>query len=116
MSNENLTILQGSTRSFIINLVNENDIAEDLSAVDKAVFAMKEAVSDTTDLLNRNTDDSNITVGASSITCSLTAEEADDLLPGTYIAQVFLRFGSESLWFATDPFKVVVVAAIAARI
>ena len=113
-----LTVIQGSTKPFHIKIFNDNDLAEDLSTADKATFRITEYIGSAVDILLRDTGAANLVINKadSRLEVTLNITEAEGLSLGTFLGQAAVRFGSEDSWFYTDPFRVVILEPVAAKI
>lgn len=110
---DTLTLIMGSTVPFDVYLFDEEDVAEDLSAVTAATFIVKPSAVSPTFVLKRQTASGNLTVNAdeAKLTATITQAEANGLVAGMYVGEVALQIGGA--WRHTDPFFVRVVPSMA---
>lgn len=107
-----LELIVGSARDFEVFLLDSNDVAENISDAAAATLAIRETLDAATDVLLRTTDAGNLTIDTtnSKLVASLTQDEADALVVGTYIAQASVQMTASSKWFHTDPFVVKILS------
>ena len=106
-SEKTLTLLQGSVRSFDINLVDGNDTAEVLTGASDATFrVLADPEVATAPIIDQDTTvgDLTIDISNSKLTGTLTQVQADALEPGLYVGQVGIKISGS--WLFTDPFHV----------
>lgn len=112
-----LTLYQGSTVSWDIEILTPEGNAEDLSAATDAIFTVKASVSSSSIILERSVTLTNLTVDIpnSKLTCSITQAESDALVPGVYVGQANIAFGA-SLPILTEYFHVEVKERVASAL
>lgn len=116
---EQLVITVGSAQSLELELLDEHDVAESLAGADRASFAVRESLQSTTNLLLRSTQavpgPATLAFAAGGkLVATMTGSEV--LTPGVYVGEAAVRFGSDTAWKYTDPFRVVVVPAGAPQV
>lgn len=109
---DELTLIAGSSKSFKINLVDENNEVEDLGAAEAATLVITDSLVGGNEVLLRKTADANLSIGEGELTATISQVEADGLEPGLYIAEVAIRFGPTD-WFHSDPFYVRILRSVA---
>ena len=109
---DELTLIAGSSKSFVLNLVDENDEVEDLSSAQAATLVITDSLVNGNEVLLRKTANGNLTIGEGKLTATITQAEADGLEPGLYIAEVAIRFGATD-WFHSDAFYVRILRSVA---
>ena len=102
-----LEIVRGSTKPFDIFIFDENEVAEDLSAADRAVVEIRKSI-DGEIVLARDTTASNLSINTSlkKLTATMLGYEAATLPIGDFIGSAKIRFGDNDSWQDTDPFIV----------
>lgn len=106
-SERTLEILQGSVRSYDIELVDGNDVAEVLTGATDATFrVLADPDVATSPIIDQDTTvgDLAISIPNSKVTGTLTQVQADALIPGLYVGQVGIKISGS--WLYTEPFHV----------
>ena len=116
---EELVITVGSSQSLELQLLDEHDAPEVLSGADRASFAVRESLGAATNVLLRSTAaPATLTLAPTTglLTATLTGAEADALVPGLYVGEVGVRFGSDDQWKFSEPFRVRIQPAGAPKV
>ena len=110
-----LELSRDSRDSFRLFVVDERDLAEDLSQYDDALLEIK-ADKDGAALVTRQvTGPANLTFNTTDGTLdadALTAGEVDSLVSGVYLLDVMLHNTAESAWHRSDPIYVRVIDGV----
>ena len=113
-----LILNQSSSGTFAIWLRDNNGNPESLFGADRASLAIKDYVGSATNILFRSTAAANLSINItdSKLVGTITGAEADALVPGSYVGQAAVRFGSDNNWRFLDYIIVEVAQAVASKV
>lgn len=108
-----LTLLSGSTKSFEVELQDENDEPEDLTGATDASLRIVLSSKDPsgTVILDRSKTAFNLAIGTGKLVASFPVPADADLPAGRFIGQVAVEINGA--WFHSDWFPVVIKPKIA---
>lgn len=111
MSNAELMLVAGSSNPFELLFLDANGVKESFAGSSDGTMVIKES-SNGAVILKRTKAAANLTVDStnSKFVCTLTQNEADALVPGVYIGEAAIAFGSQ--WFHTLTFIVRIVKGL----
>ena len=109
-----LELIVGDNSPFTMELFDDADAPEDLSAATRARLVVDTKPNSGTPLLDLQTGaELTINVASNTIDAQMTTGQAGSLVVGKYISQLAVEFGAGN-WKHTDPFYTVVQPAVSA--
>jgi len=112
-----LDIFRGSTEPFVVELVDDVDTPENLATADRASVVWYDRIGGSAQQ-TCSTEAGNLVLNLAtgSLTGTLTGLQADALVPGEYVGQAAVRFGSDNNWKVSRFFRVRVHELIAPKV
>jgi hypothetical protein len=108
-----LELTVGDNSLFTLELFNDADAAEDLSAATRARLVVDSKPGSGSPLLDLDTTaELTLNTSTNTVDAQMTSVQADALVPGKYISQLNVEFGAGN-WKNSDPFYTVVQPAVA---